>query len=615
MTSMPRIRFASGMRRWFVGACAILVVASIALVVAWPALIHHLVISRLQAMTHRPVDVASVQVNPFTGRVGVQGLRVFERDGGTLFTDFDRLDLRVKPLALLGGHLWIRDAVLQGSTVRVVRFGDDFNFSDLVKTEGPSGRALDVTVDRFVVTRGTVTLEDRALSEPRTWRSEGIEIEAHNLSTRRDDGSATARSVTAGAPVSLEMKKVRLHPIHLEAVVATSGLDLGLARLYFPPDSAVVLERGRASSTIDVVLDAKGGLRANATGEMEDVVLARPGEREPAAVVPKVTLQLSDLLYQDDRLAIGRFDLTGSASVRDPSAGRRGRYQVSTLRASIADVTWPVTAPGRLDVESSVPGGGSLKLTGSLRPPPAASQLKLRLASVDLAPWAHLVPVRARVAGIAEADLSINEPLAPGVPNRIQGSVAVRRLGIGDARRELIGADRVEASGFDVHWPTRLAVKRLVVSSPRATIERDKAGELPLRDLFAASASASIGPGAMPAPETRSPAAAEARAAENAYGLPLAVTVGEIVVNDGRVAWRDEAVSPRASLDFAGIEVAVTGATWPVRGPLTVRASVAAAGRRPGAALPAASASNPSRPTSASRAQTPRSRRSSRMSP
>jgi hypothetical protein len=90
-------------------------------------------------MTHRPVDVASVQVNPFTGRIGVQGLRVFERDGGTLFTDFDRLDLRVKPLALLGGHVWIRDAVLQGSTVRVVRFGDEFNFSDLVKTEGPSG--------------------------------------------------------------------------------------------------------------------------------------------------------------------------------------------------------------------------------------------------------------------------------------------------------------------------------------------------------------------------------------------------------------------------------------------------------------------------------------------
>jgi hypothetical protein len=32
------------MRRWLVVACVILVVASIALVVAWPTLIHHLVV-------------------------------------------------------------------------------------------------------------------------------------------------------------------------------------------------------------------------------------------------------------------------------------------------------------------------------------------------------------------------------------------------------------------------------------------------------------------------------------------------------------------------------------------------------------------------------------------
>ena len=291
--------------------------------------------------------------------------------------------------------------MLEGPTVRIVRRADGLNVSDLFDRSGPGGVALDVTVDRFVVTRGTVTLEDRALREPRTWRSEGIEIEARNLSTLRDDGRAVARSVTAGAPASLELTKVRLRPIHLEAVAKTTGLDLGLARLYFPPDAAVVLEQGRASSTLEVVLDAREGVRATATGELADVVLVRPGEREPAAVLPKTALQLSELVYREDALSIGRLELTGSASVRDPSAGRGARYQVSTLRASIADVTWPVTTPGRLDVESSVPGGGMVRLTGALRPPPASSQLRLLARSVDLAPWANLVPVKARITGIA----------------------------------------------------------------------------------------------------------------------------------------------------------------------------------------------------------------------
>jgi len=577
MASIRRFHLASKSRRSIALACVIFIMAAIALVIAWPTVVRHVVISELETLTHRKVTVDALEVNPFTGRIMIRGFRVLEREGGSLFTDFERLDVRVKPLALLGRHLWIRDLVLRGSTVRVIRFADNFNLSDLVKGKQSSGPALDVTVDRFVVTGGTITLEDRALSEPRTWRSESIEIEAKNLSTRRADGTVMARSVTAGAPVSLQMQKFRLYPIHFEAVVTTTGLDLGPARLYLPADAPFVLERGRATSTLAVVLDARDGLRANITGEMEDVALTRPGERDPVLVVPKATVQLSDFLYRDDKVAVGRFELAGSANVLEPGAGGPGRHHVSTLRASIADVTWPVTMPGRLDVEGAVPGGGSLRLIGTLRPPPAASQLKLRLASVDLAPWAHLLPVRAHIAGLAGADLSTDEPLAPGVPSRIQGSVAVNRLGIGDGRREVIGADRVAATGFEMHWSTRLAVKKVVVSAPRATVERDKTGELPLRHLFEPAAHGSNGTSASAAGEPSSfasgPDGAVAAAAREHKASPMEIAVGELVVKNGRVTWRDDMVNARSALDFAGIDVAVTGASWPVRGPLTVRAS------------------------------------------
>ena len=193
----------------------------------------------------------------------------------------------------------------------------------------------------------------------------------------------------------------------------------------------------------------------------------------------------------------------------------------------------------------------------------------------------------------------------PGVPSRIQGSVAVNRLGIGDGRREVIGADRVAATGFEMHWSTRLAVKKVVVSararpssatrraSSRCAISSSprRMGRTALPRVRRVSR-AHLLPASMALPPPR----------REHKASPMEIAVGELVVKNGRVTWRDDMVNPRSALDFAGIDVAVTGASWPVRGPLTVRASA----QPPTAvrsASPGASGSIPSQPTSASRAR------------
>jgi hypothetical protein len=367
----------------------------------------------------------------------------------------------------------------------------------------------------------------------------------------------------AGAPMNLEIENLRLHPIHLRATVRVQGLDLSLARFYLPPDAPVVLDRGRASSTVTVALDAHTGLRADGTGQLEDVVLVRPGEREPVARVPGLTTRLTDFAFQDGRLQVGRFELRSSASIRDPRAGRKASYQVSTVRASIADLTWPVAGPGRLDVLAAIPGGGTLAVSGTVRPPPASSQLRLRLANLDLVPWGQFLPVAAAIEGIGQADLRIDEPIALGLPTRVRGAIAVNRAGVRSSGQELLGARRVEATGLEVQWPTRLAAKRLLVSEPRAMVERDESSGFPLTSLLNRPA---------PTSSLTSVAGAGARAASTP--LPFSLEVGEIVVRGGSAAWRDQAVTPPVALAFSRIETRVTGAGWPLRGPLNVRAAV-----------------------------------------
>ena len=133
-----RVR-ARGSGRWLVIACAIVTLAAgLTFYHAFPALVRNLFIAQVEAMTGRPVSVEAVALNPFTGRLVVRGFRLREPDGQTPFTDFDLLDVRIRPLSLLRGHLWIREATLQGSTVRIIRFAEGFNISDLIRPAGTS---------------------------------------------------------------------------------------------------------------------------------------------------------------------------------------------------------------------------------------------------------------------------------------------------------------------------------------------------------------------------------------------------------------------------------------------------------------------------------------------
>ena len=97
---MPRLRMkALGSGRWIiVVACAILALASgVTAFYASPALVRNLLIAQIESRTHRSVSIDAVSLNPFTGRLVVRGFRLQEPDGKTPFTDFDRLDVRIRP--------------------------------------------------------------------------------------------------------------------------------------------------------------------------------------------------------------------------------------------------------------------------------------------------------------------------------------------------------------------------------------------------------------------------------------------------------------------------------------------------------------------------------------
>ena len=81
----------------------------------------------------RELNVKSVGVNLFAGKVKISELTLFEDDGTTPFVQFDRFVTNIRLYDLLHHRLWVKRALLSGLNVNVEQNRDWFNFNSLLE--------------------------------------------------------------------------------------------------------------------------------------------------------------------------------------------------------------------------------------------------------------------------------------------------------------------------------------------------------------------------------------------------------------------------------------------------------------------------------------------------
>src|SRR2546430_7518959 len=202
-----------GLRRVVIAAVVLVALAANG-VLALPEIVRRVVVWRVAAMTGRPVTLAALELDLLGRRLALRDLRVTDHDQRPLAT-LERLEARLSLRDLLRGHLRITDAALQAPTLRIVRSGpSEFNISDLFGRAPGGGAALAVTLERFALRGGAVTLEDRTLAPAHAWRVEAVTLEALGVSTLpgAPPGVVTLGAVAAGSPISLWVGGVRLPP-------------------------------------------------------------------------------------------------------------------------------------------------------------------------------------------------------------------------------------------------------------------------------------------------------------------------------------------------------------------------------------------------------------------
>ncbi len=442
--------------------------------------------------------------------------------------------------------------------------------------------ALTVTLKDIAVAGGAVTagrielagdptVYDTSLTPPPRFDLKGMKVSVEDA-TWPPQRSARIQ-VTAGLPRNgaLDVQgTAQLQPLGADLRLALKGLDLTLAQPYVPRDAPATLTGGRLNAGLTL---GHAGNTSRAAGEirLENLVVARRGQTAPSLTVPALTMTLKDIAATGGAVTAGRIELAGDPTVYDTSLTPPPRFDVKGLKVAVEGATWPARKPARIQVAAGLPGSGTLDVRGSATLDPLGADLQVALKDADLSPYQPYAPVNAPLAGKADADVSVVASMKKEVTVTVRGKGGVTGLALGPQGAPVVTVERADASGIDVQWPSRVAVERVVVRKPSATIERDEKGALPLLAMVrrpapegpAASpplAASPPAPSPPPAAEPAAPTPAASPAAPPGAGPPaLAIEVGEVVVEDGYGRFVDRTLSPPHSEELSRLAVNLKG--------------------------------------------------------
>src|SRR5262245_21611330 len=212
---------------------AVFVLLGTALVLA-PVIIRHQFESRVARMTGRTASVADIDLNVFTGRMSVSRLRLSQKGSNDPALEFERLELRVALNSLFGDNIRVREIILTAPTLHVTRQTIyRFDFSDLLDLipppdpKAPPSKKT-VSIERVLLTRGTVVARDESVTPAVDVRIEGLEVDGTDISTRPNDrpGRLSVSMKANGTPLTLVADTVEVPKSAVTARLKIDDLDV-----------------------------------------------------------------------------------------------------------------------------------------------------------------------------------------------------------------------------------------------------------------------------------------------------------------------------------------------------------------------------------------------------
>ncbi|MDE1981433.1 MAG: DUF748 domain-containing protein [Betaproteobacteria bacterium] len=525
---------------------------------------------------HRRLTIESVRINPFTLALTVQGARLYEPDGKTVFVAFDQLDVRASLASLWHFAPVVRALHLTNPSVRVVLEAPHrYNFDDLLHPaatpEKPPGPPLGFAVHDILVEGGSIRVEDR----PRhvTHQVSALRIGIPMLSTLASEENEAVEPVLSGrvdgsdfafkgrglpfaaqpqAHLHLDLEQLDL-PRYMDYLPASLPLEMGAGRMGLHVDADFEM-RAREAATLQVGGQATWhGVQGSFGGRDGWDFQVDDARLEVRQVL--FALSSGQVSWQHLALAV-------------PSAHFTERQRRHPLTTHVSALSFEAGAgnPGqavRTDFTATVNDHGSIRLQGQTGLVPLAAQWDVDLARLDLMPFQPLLERHLNLMikrGEAGLKGRVQLDQGPdGVRSAFQGAASLVNVAAVDPARaqDLLRWKSLRVEGVRVKTaPFALAIQGVSLTDFYARVMVNPDGRINLQDLVRTTATPAVPPAA-PVPATSRPLPPPAGSAPPEKPAP--VTIGKLVLQGGVVQFSDHFVQPHYSARLEHLGGAVTG--------------------------------------------------------
>ncbi len=504
---------------------------------------------------HRKLSIEQLEIHPFALAVSIQGVRLFEPDGKTVFASFARLDTRISAASLLHMAPIVREVRLVDPYVRLVRTGaGEYSFDDIraaLAAAPPAPQPRSTAPPQFAVHNiridgGRFEFDDVPAKAHHTIANFSLGIPFVSTFAAEEEVfvEPSLAAVIDGAPLGLQ-GRARPFAQTPEAQLDLNFEKINLARYaqYLPPGSGVQVPSGE----LDLHLQATFAL--------------------PKAGVPEI-------------------GLAGSIAARSLSvipAPGKAPLKLAQIRLDVAHAQLPA---GQLDATLTINGKGRIVARGETALAPLHADLDVAIEELDLLPvqplFADRVNVRlTRAELFAKGHVRLDQEATGPLRGGFRGDVRVARLATLDVinNNDFVNWDALNLQGMGLELtPFSLHIDRVALTNYFARIIINPQGTINLQDIvrgkseqqrsLTEAGGAAAATDAAPAPAIAStPAPAGATAAATTLAP---VSVGELALQGGHVRFTDKFIQPHYSADLVDLAGNISGLSTQAKVPARI---------------------------------------------
>ena len=301
---------------------------------------------------------------------------------------------------------------------------------------------------------------------------------------------------------------------------------------------------------------------------------AAPAKPETSATPPATTG--TDAARDVLRVALRELTLRNSkVTMRDETVG--ATLGLSDLGATVRDLTWPATGPLTFEVATGLPSAGRLQVKGGATLAPITADFTMSMRGAPIAPYQPYLPIPGRIVGVFNGESRSRVAIADGKLTMAvsQGRSWIENLELRppDATTGPAKIARVAIEGIDFTHPGRAKARSITITKPELRVERDAAGEINLRQLFAKDtppisttrtpgpSDAKPTPAPAPVPAGPKPSAGRAQTTSATAGAstPIPLEIGTFAIEDGYARFLDRTTKPAFSEEISKLAVKIEG--------------------------------------------------------